>query len=160
MKLFDLIIIILVREVLLLEILLELFPLKSPFTDPLYLFEVFPPNGCSSIHIEYGNSYLHVSWIILYLEVLLYPKEPSFSFLSHLYITIKCRRFSFPKFISRAIPMVPSSFSFMRRWTCISIGFFRVRWSTGNPSPFPSAALTAFQSWCTLSRIYLSLQVC
>ena len=96
----------------------------------------------------------------MHLKVLLYPKKPSFSFLSRLYLTIKCRRFSFPKFISRAIPMMSSSFPLMRRWTCISTGFFRIRWSTRIPSPSPSAALTAFWPWCTPSRIYLFLQVC
>ena len=125
---------------------LELFPLQFSFTDPLYLPEVFPPNGFSSIQIEYCNSYLHLSWIILHLKLLLDPKNPSFSLLSSLYLTIKCRRFSFPKFISRVIPMVPSSFPFLRRWTCIS---------TGNPSSSHSAALTAFWSWCTSSKIYL-----
>ena len=55
--------------------------------------------------------------------------------------------------------MVCYSFPFMRRWTCISTGFFRVRWSTGSPSPPPSVALTAFWTWCTSSRIYLLLQV-
>ena len=61
MEFLNLVIIIPVREVFLLEILLELFPLKSPFIDPLYLLEVFPPNGYPAIQIEYGNSCLHVS---------------------------------------------------------------------------------------------------
>ena len=115
MELLNLVSIITVREVFLLEILLELFPLKSPFTNPLYLYEVFPPNGCPSIQIEYGNPCLHVSRLFLNLEVLLYPKKPSFSFLSNIYLTIKCRRFILLKFIPRVIPMVPPSFSFMRR---------------------------------------------
>ena len=155
MELLNLIIIIPVREVFLLEILLELFPLQFPFTDLLYLLEVFPPNGCSSILIKYGKSCLHVSWIILYLIVLLYPKNPSFSFLSRLYLTIICKRFSFPKFILRAIPMVFSSSPFMRRWTCISTGFFIIRWSTRSPSSSHSAALTAFSP-----RVYMPLQIC
>ena len=45
MEFFDLVIIILVREVFLFEILIGLFPLQSPITDPLYSLEVFPPNG-------------------------------------------------------------------------------------------------------------------
>ena len=61
MELLNLVIIITVKEVFLLEILLELFPLKSPFTDPLYLLEVVTPNGFPSIQIEYGNPFLHVS---------------------------------------------------------------------------------------------------
>ena len=60
MELLDLVIIIPVRKVFPPEILLELFPLQFPFTDLLYLLEVFPPNGCLSIQIEYGNSGLHV----------------------------------------------------------------------------------------------------
>ena len=61
MELLDLFIIIPVRKVFLLEILLELFPLQFPFTNLLYVLEVFPPNGCPSNQIEYGNSCLHVS---------------------------------------------------------------------------------------------------
>ena len=91
----NLVIIILVREVFMPEILLGLFPLQFPFTDPLYLLEVFPPNGCSSIQIKNGNPCLHVSWIILHLKVLLYPKKPSFSLLPSIYLTIKCRRLTF-----------------------------------------------------------------
>ena len=75
--------------------------------------------------------------------------------MSRLYLTIKCRRFSFLKFIPRAIPMVSYSSLFMRRWTCISTGFFGVRRSTGSPSPSPSAALTSFSP-----RVYLPLQIC
>ena len=76
MELLNLVIIMPVREVFLPEIVLELFPLKSPFTDPLYLLEVLPPNGCPSIQIEYGNPFLHVSRIILNFEILLYSKKP------------------------------------------------------------------------------------
>ena len=160
MELLDLIIIIPIRKVFLPQILLELFPLQFSFDDPLYLIEVFPPNGWFSIQIEYGNSYLHVSWIIMHLKALHYPKKPSFSLLSSLYLTIKCRRFGFLKFIPRAIPIVSFSFPFTRIWTCIPAGFFRVRWSTRIPSPSPNAALTTFQSCYTSSRVYLSLQVC
>ena len=42
MELFDLIIIVLVREVLILEILLEPFPHNIPFINILYLLEVLP----------------------------------------------------------------------------------------------------------------------
>ena len=156
MEILNLVIIIPVKEVFLPEILLELLPLQFPFTDPLYLLEVFPPNGCSSIQIKYGNSCLHVSGIIMHLKVLLYPKKPSFSLLSSLYLTIKCRRLSFLKFIPRAIPMV--SFSFlMRRWTFIPAEYFRIRWSTRSPSPSPSVAITGFLTCCISSRVYLFL---
>ena len=73
MEFFDLVIIVPVREIFLLEILLELLPLKPSFVDPLYLLEVLPPNGCPSVQIEYGNPCLHVPRMILNLEVLLYP---------------------------------------------------------------------------------------
>ena len=104
MELFDLVIIVPVREVFLHEIILEPFPHKSSFTGPPYLLEVLPPNGCPSIQTEYGNPCLHVPQIILNLKVLLYPKKPSFNLLSSLYFTIK-RRFSLLKFIPRAIPI-------------------------------------------------------
>ena len=126
MELLNLVIIIPVKEVFLLEIILELFPPKSPFTDPLYLLEVFPTNGCSSIQIEYCNSCLHVPQTILNLKLLLYPKKPRFSLLSSLYLTIKRRRFRFLEFILSAIPMVSLSFPFMRRRAQIPTGFLRI----------------------------------
>ena len=61
MKFFDIVIIVPVNEVFPLEILLELFPLKSPFNDLTYLLEVLQLNGCPSIQIEYGKYFLHVS---------------------------------------------------------------------------------------------------
>ena len=56
----DLVIIVPVKEVFLLEILLEPFPLKFSFTDPPYLLKVLPPNKCPSIQTKYGNPFLHV----------------------------------------------------------------------------------------------------
>ena len=60
-KLFDIIIIVPIREVLLLEILLELFPHNSPFTTLIHLLEVLPLYGRSSSQIEDGYSILHIS---------------------------------------------------------------------------------------------------
>ena len=96
----------------------------------------------------------------MHLKVLLYPKKPSFNFLSSSYLTIKGSRFSFLKFILREIPMVSSSSPFMRRWACIPTGSFRIRWSTRIPSPSPSAASAAFWPCCISSRVYIFLQVC
>ena len=56
MEFFDLVIIGPTREVLLLEILLELFPHDISVIDFLYLPKVLPPYGCSSIQVEYGYS--------------------------------------------------------------------------------------------------------
>ena len=100
MELFDLIIIVPVREVLLLEILLELFPHNLPFIDLLHLPEVLPPYGCSSSRIGDGYSSLHIFGIVLDLEIFPHPKKPSFSFLSSLYLTIKSRMSCFLKFIT------------------------------------------------------------
>ena len=92
MELFDIIIIVPIREVLLVEILLELFPPNLPFIQLLYLLEVLPPNGCSSIQIEDGYTCLHISWIVLDFEIFLHPKKTSFSFLTGLYLTVKGSR--------------------------------------------------------------------
>ena len=54
MKFFDLVIIVPVREVFLLEILLQLSPTNFPFINLLHLSEVLPPYGCSSSQIEDG----------------------------------------------------------------------------------------------------------
>ena len=92
MELFDLIIIVPVREVLLLEILLELFPHNLPFINILHFPEVLLPYGCSSSKIEYGYPSLHISLIALDLEIFSHPKKPSFSFLTILYLTIEGRQ--------------------------------------------------------------------
>ena len=81
MELFDIIIIVPVKEVRLLEILLELFPHNIPFINIFHLPEVLPPYGCSSSQIEDGYSSLHISRVVLDLEILSHPKNPRFSFL-------------------------------------------------------------------------------
>ena len=91
MELFDLVIIVPVREVVLLEILLELFPHNFPFINLLHLPEVLPPNGRSSSQIEYGYPSLHISRVVLDLEIFSHAKKPSFSFLTVLYLTIEGR---------------------------------------------------------------------
>ena len=100
MELFDLIIIVPVREVLLLEILLELLPYNRLFIDLLYLPEVLPPYGFSSSQIEYGYLSLHISRVVLDLEIFSHPKKPSFSFLTIIYLTIEGRRPCLIKFIT------------------------------------------------------------
>ena len=92
MELFDIIIIVPIREVLLLEIFLELLAHNLPFIDLLHFPEVLPPYRCSSIQIEGGYTFLHISRVVLDLEILSHPKKPSFSFLTRFYLTIKCRR--------------------------------------------------------------------
>ena len=99
MELFNLVIIVHVREVLLLEILLELLPHDLSIIDLLHFPEVFPPYRCSSIQIEYGYPCLHISIVILDLEIFIHPKNPSFSFFTSLYLTIKGRRSFLLKFI-------------------------------------------------------------
>ena len=100
MEFFDFIIIVLVREVLLLEIFMELFPDILPFTYILYLPEVFPPNRRSSCQTENGYSSFHISRIILDLEIFSYSQKPSFILLTSLYLTIEGRRLCLPEFIS------------------------------------------------------------
>ena len=99
MELFNLIIIVHAREVLLPEILLELFPPNLPLFDLLHLPEVIPPYGCSSSQIEDGYPSLHISRVVLDLEIFPHPKELSFSFLTNLYITIKGKRYCLFKLI-------------------------------------------------------------
>ena len=142
MEFFDLIIIVPVREVLLLEILLELFPHNISFINLLHLLEVFPPYGWTSSQIEDGYSSLHISWIVLGLEFFSHPKKSSFSFLSILYLTIKCRRHCILKFIMWTVPLmhIPLIPVRWRAWT--PSGSFRVRWSTGRP--FSSFATTLY----------------
>ena len=54
-ELFDIVIIVPVREVLLVGILLELLPHDLSVIDLPHFLEVLPPYGFSSIHIEDGN---------------------------------------------------------------------------------------------------------
>ena len=95
MELFDFFIIVSVREVLLLEILLEPFPHNLPFINIFHLPEVLPPYGCSSCQIEDGYPSLHISRLVLDLEIFSHPKNPSFSFLTILYLIVEGRRPSF-----------------------------------------------------------------
>ena len=97
---FNLIIIVPDRDVLLLEVFLELFPHNSSFINLLYLSVVFPPYGCSSSQIEYSYPCFHISGVVLNLEILPHPKKPRFIFLSIIYLTIKGRRPFLLKFIS------------------------------------------------------------
>ena len=99
-ELFNLIIILPVREVLLFELLLELLPHNLSVIDLLQLPEVLPPYRCSSIQSEYGYHCLHISRVVLDLEILFHPKKPSFSFLTIFYVTIKGRRPFLLKFIT------------------------------------------------------------
>ena len=99
MELFDLVIIVPVREVLLLEILLELLPHNIPFIDILYFPEMLPPYGCPSSQIENGYSIFHIPRIVLDLEIFSYSLNLSFSFSTILYLTIKGRRPFLLKFI-------------------------------------------------------------
>ena len=179
MELFNLIIIVPVREVFLLEILLALFPHNSYFINLLYLSVVFPPYGCSASQIEYSYPFFHISRVVLNLEILPHPKKPSLSLLTSLDLTIKSRRPCLFKFISwffliRSPPLIPTRW---RAW--ISIGFFRIKWPTGRPfqsipsvvgsppgdmGPFTGISLvTNFSSFwisCLIPRVYLSLDVC
>ena len=61
MELFDLTIFIPVREVLLIEINLELFPHNLPFINLIHLPKVIPPYGCPSNQIEDGYYSFHIS---------------------------------------------------------------------------------------------------
>ena len=117
MELFDITIIVPVREVILLEILLELLPHNLPFIDLLYFPEVLPPYGCSSSQIEDGYPSNHISREVLDLEIFLHPNKPRFSFVSILYHTIKGRRPCLPEFITRTALVTPLSYDPMRRIT-------------------------------------------
>ena len=161
MEFFNLVIVVPIREVFLLEVLLELFPHNFPFINLLHFPAVLPPYGCPTSQIEDGYSSLHISWIVLDLEILPHPKKPSFNFLSSIYLAIKRRRFSLLKFIPRAIPMVPLSLSLVRRKAWIPTKFFWVRWSTRSPSSSSFVTtLTTLWFYYTWSKDYLSLQVC
>ena len=99
MELFDIIIIVPIREVLLLEVLLELLPYNLLFIDIPYPPEVLPPYGCSSSQIEYGYPSLHISRVVLDFLIFSHLNKPRFRFLTILYLTIKGRRHCLPEFI-------------------------------------------------------------
>ena len=145
MELFDLVIIVPVREIFLLEILLELSPHNFPFINLLHFPEVLPPYGCSSNQIENGYSSLHISWIILNLEIFPHPKKPSFNFLTILYLSIEDRRPHLLKIITWMVPITPLPLIPMRRGTWIASGSFRVRWITRRSFSPSTSALTSFR---------------
>ena len=160
MELFDLVIIVPVREVLLLEILLELLPHNLPFIDLLYFPEMLPPYGCSYGQIENGYSSFHIPRIVLDLEFFSHPKKPSFSFLTSLYLTIKGRRPFLLKFISWVVPVAPPSLILVRRRTWISNGPFRVRRLTRWYISSSSSVLTPFWIFCLVLGVHISLNIC
>ena len=92
MELFDITITIPIREVLMPEKIMELFPHNIPFIDLLHLLKVLPPYECSSSQIEDGYPSLHISREVLDFEIYSHPHKPSFSFFTVLYLTIKGRR--------------------------------------------------------------------
>ena len=100
MELFNLIIILPIRDVLLLEIFLELFAYNISLIDLLYLPKVLPPHGFSSSQIEDDYHSLHISRVVLDLEIFSHPKKPRFSFLTILYLTIEVQRPCLLKFIT------------------------------------------------------------
>ena len=160
MEFLDFIIIVPIRKVLLLEVFLELFSSDLPFTNLLYLLVVLLPNGCSSIQVKDGNPCLHVSWIVLYLEILLDPKKPSFIFLTSLYLTIKGRRYFLFKFIPWTISIAPPPLISMRWRAWIPSGSFRVRRSTTRPSFSSGTALATFWFFCLMLKVHLLSNVC
>ena len=135
-------------------------------------------NSTAWIYIEDGFPSLHISWVVLDLEILPHPKKPSFSFLTRFYLTIKCRRLcllKFPIWIVLAMPL-PLSPMRWRAWT--PNGFFRVIgptrryfWSMGSISRKPSWAIgplagispwtipTPFWICCLMPKFYLPLDV-
>ena len=160
MELFNLVIIVHVREELLLEILLELLPHDLFVSDLLNLPEVLPRYWCCSIQIEDGYSCLHISRVVLDLEIFLHPKKPSFSFLTSLYLTIKSRRPFLFNFIMWIFPVAPLPLIPMRWRAWTPSGSFRVKWSTRRPFSSSGTAPTSFQICCPMPRIYLPLDVC
>ena len=126
MELFDLSIIVHVREVLLLEIILKLLPHNIYVIGLHHLPEVLPPYRCSSIQIEYGYPCLHISRVVLDLKILSYPKTPSFNFLTRFYLTIKCRRLCLLKFPIWIVLVIPLPLSPVRWRAWNPNGFFRV----------------------------------
>ena len=99
MEFFDFIIVVSVREVLLLEIFLELFPDNLPFVDLFHLHELFPPNRHHSSQVKDGYPILHISIIVLDLEIFSHTKNPSVSFLPSIYLTIEGRQLCLLEFI-------------------------------------------------------------
>ena len=73
MELFNLVIIVPVREVLLVEILLKLFPPTLPFYDLLHFLEVLPLNGCYYYQIEDGYPRFHIARVLLDSGIFSHP---------------------------------------------------------------------------------------
>ena len=159
MELFNRIIIVHAGEVLLLEILMELFPHNLPFTNLLHLPKVLSPYGCPSNQIEGGYSSLHISWIVLHLEICSHPKKPSLSFLSILYLTIKGRRPFLLKFITWMVPVIPLPLIPMGWRAWIHSGSFRFRCLTRRSLSSSGTALTTFWSYGPVPRFHLPLDV-
>ena len=159
-ELFDLVIIIPIIEVLLPEIILELLPHNFPSINILHFPEVLPPYGCSSSQIEDGYSSLHISWIVLDLEIFPHPKNPSFNFLTIIYLSIEGRRSCLLKLITRMVLVTPLPLILVRRRNWTTSGSFGVRWPTRRSLSSCSSALTSFGPYYPVPRVHTPLNVC
>ena len=101
-----------IEEVLLLEVLIELLPHNLPLIYILDLSTMIPLYRYSSIQIEYGHACLHVLEVVLDLEILPHPKNPSLNSFTWFGFTIKNGKFFLPKFpmwviIDGPFPLIP-----------------------------------------------------
>ena len=71
------------------------------------------PYGFPSSQIQYGYPSLHISRVVLDLEIFSHPKKPSFSLLTILYLTIEGRWPCLLKFITWVV-LVVTLFLFLR----------------------------------------------
>ena len=157
MECFHLIIIVPVREVISLEIFLELFPHIFSVFNLLYLPKVLPPNGCYSIQVEDCHPSLHISWIVLDLEIFIHPKNPIFNCLSILYLTVKGRRPFLFELVQWIVSITPPSLFSMRWRARTPSGSLRVRWPTRIYSSPSGSALTTLWFFSTIPRAHLTL---
>ena len=118
------------------------------------------PYGCSSREIEDNYSSLHISWIVLDLQIFSHSKKPSFSFLTILYLPIEGRQPCILKFITWMVLVASIFLILVRRRTWTTSGSFRFRWPTRRSLSSFSIALTSFWSYCLVPRVHLPMNVC
>ena len=125
-----------IREVLLLEVLLELLPSDPTFINMFHLLQLVPPHYSFSVSMVGGNPIFQIWWIVMQLEISLESKLPCFDIIFPFSFTIKGRWLELPQLSLQTIYLLLPSLVSDRRhlWTsygifrCIKLSFWVGRW--------------------------------
>lgn len=94
-----LVVIILGRQIFILEILLKFLPFDLPLFNLVNFYKVFPLDQSSVVQTKEGDSSLLLLGVIMNFKVSFHSQKPSFHLLTHLIYSVEGRRSSLPRFL-------------------------------------------------------------